>query len=230
MPDIKRLLFSALLINILSATAWADKLPSGFVYLDEAVLDIRLDMRYAGHNNFIGHPIDGYLKPRCIITQAAAKALGKVQKELQGFSLGLKVFDAYRPQTAVNHFVRWSRDANDTKMKADYYPSVAKPDLISQGYIAARSGHSRGSTVDLTLVGIDKNGQAVELDMGSPYDFFGPISWVADTTITRAQRAHRMLLQLVMKKHGFNPYPQEWWHFTLIDEPFPDTYFDFPIQ
>jgi len=231
MPKLNRFfIITALLISAFSASTRADSLPTGFVYLDEMIPDIELDMRYYGNNNFIGRQIDGYRKPRCIISRDAAKALSEVQKELRRFSLGLKVFDAYRPQRAVDHFVRWSQNPHERETKTTYYPDIAKSELFKQGYIASKSGHSRGSTVDLTLVGIADSGQAVELDMGSPYDFFGPVSWVGDTTITAEQRAHRMLLQQVMAKHGFKPYPKEWWHFTLADEPFPETYFNFPIQ
>lgn len=216
-----------LLLAVLPAAA--APLPNGFVYLDEVVPGLLFDLRYAGHNNFIGEPIDGYLKPRAILTRPAAQALGRAQEELKPFGLGLKVFDAYRPQRAVDHFVRWAKDIADVRMKPAYYPAVDKTRLFRDGYIAERSGHSRGSTVDLTVVALD-GALAGELDMGGTYDFFDPHSWAAAATPGAAQRANRLLLQLLMKKHGFRPYEQEWWHFTLNGEPFPETYFDFPVQ
>lgn len=203
------------------------EMPPGFVYLDEAVPTIKLELRYSTDNNFVGRPIDGYVKPRAILTKEAAHALLKVQHALSAFQLGLKVYDAYRPQRAVDDFLRWAADPADTKKKAEYYPEIDKPELFRQGYLAERSGHSRGSTVDLTIVDLD-SGQ--ELDMGSPYDYFGPASWPTSTRPTTAQRANRMLLQTIMGQYGFAPYPQEWWHFTLKAEPYPDTYFDFPVQ
>jgi D-alanyl-D-alanine dipeptidase len=164
------------------------------------------------------------------LTREAASALGEVQAALKRFGLGIKIFDAYRPQRAVDHFVRWARDISDIQMKSKYYPDVNKKDLFREGYIALKSSHSRGSTVDITIVAKGPNGEVVALDMGSGFDFFGPISWPSDMRITPAQRAHRMLLQTLMVEHGFVPYPKEWWHFTLKNEPYPDRYFDFPIQ
>ena len=152
-----------------------------------------------------------------------------MQKDLEAFGLGLKVFDAYRPQRAVDHFVRWAEDLDDTRMKAKYYPGVEKKHLFRDGYIAARSGHSRGSTVDLTIVSLGPD-DPVELDMGTGWDYFGPRSWPASLDVSPQQRANRMLLQSLMVKHGFKPLAEEWWHFTLKDEPFPKTYFDFVIE
>ena len=154
--------------------------------------------------------------------------MADVQADLQPFGLQLLIFDAYRPQQAVNDFVAWSHDYGDTQTKATYYPRVAKASLFPEGYIAERSGHSRGSTVDLTIVSATPPFQA--LDMGTPFDFFGPESWPAYAGCTLQQRANRMLLQGLMKKHGFNPYPQEWWHFTYANEPYPETYFDFIVE
>jgi D-alanyl-D-alanine dipeptidase len=201
----------------------AETLPPGFVYLDEAVPGIAVELRYITENNFLGTPVDGYEAPRCILSGSAARALKNVQTALAAFGLGLKVFDAYRPQRAVDHFVRWAKDLEDTRMKAEYYPAVDKKHLFRDGYIAARSSHTRGSTVDLTIISLD-TGQA--LDMGSGFDFFGPASWPDNPGMTHAQRAHRMLLQTIMRQSGFSHYAQEWWHFTLKEEPFPDTYFD----
>jgi D-alanyl-D-alanine dipeptidase len=202
-------------------------LPPGFVYLDEAIPTIKLELRYATDDNFVGRPINGYTKPRAIITTEAAHALLKVQNELADFKLGLKVYDAYRPQRAVDDFMRWAADPTEREKKAEYYPNVEKAELFKEKYLAERSGHSRGSTVDLTVVELD-SGQ--ELDMGGRYDYFGPESWPNSTVPNAGQRANRLLLQTLMKKYGFEPYPQEWWHFTLKEEPYPDRYFDFPIE
>jgi D-alanyl-D-alanine dipeptidase len=211
----------------ISAAAQANPFPSGFVYLDQIIPDIILDLRYFSDNNFVGRTVDGYLAPRGILSQKSAEALKKIQEELRPFGLGLKIYDAYRPQRAVNHFIRWAQDLQDTKTQKAYYPMVKKEDLFRLGYIAEKSSHSRGSTVDLTIVNLsDKK----EIDMGSGYDWFGVESWPDNPAVTPDQRAHRLLLRTLMKKHGFNPYPQEWWHFTLKDEPFPETYFDFPVQ
>jgi D-alanyl-D-alanine dipeptidase len=202
-------------------------LPSGFVDVQEIIPGIYADLRYFTDQNFVGKRIDGYLAPRIILTREAAESLARVQADLVPFGLGLKIFDAYRPQRSVNHFMRWTKDLGDTAMKARYYPNVAKEKLLSQGYIAERSSHSRGSTVDLTIVTLSA---AENLDMGGGFDFFDPSSRIVDKKSPPAARAHRMLLLNLMLKHGFKSYPREWWHFTLRDEPFPDTYFDFPVQ
>jgi zinc D-Ala-D-Ala dipeptidase len=198
------------------------------VYVDEVVPDILSELRYTGKNNFLGRPVEGYENPRLILTERAAVALKKVQGELiKEHDFMLKIFDAYRPQRAVDDFVKWSRDHEDTVMKKQFYPELDKKDLFPLGYIASRSGHSRGSTVDLTLVNIL---DCKEVDMGSPYDFFGDISHHGTRKINETQTAHRELLRSLMKKYGFRSYRQEWWHYTLDGEPFPDTYFDFPIK
>ena len=203
--------------------------PPGFVEVRHTVPGVVVELRYLGADNFVGLPIDGYQADKCYITTEAAAALAAVQSELSAFGFGLKVFDAYRPQRAVDHFVRWAEDLDETVMKAKYYPGVEKKHLFRDGYIAARSGHSRGSTVDVTLVSLDPANPG-ELDMGTGWDFFGPESWPGNLEVTPQQRANRMLLQSLMVKHGFRPLAEEWWHFTLVDEPFPDTYFDFPID
>lgn len=205
----------------------AMQIPHDFVNIRKVDKSIQVELRYHSDRNFVGRAIDGYRANICYITKAAARQLIEVQKELNQFGLGLKIFDAYRPQSAVDHFVRWSKNPTDTLTKRIYYPKVPKSQLFQRGYIASRSGHSRGSTVDLTIIDLS-SGEA--LDMGSPWDFFGPISWVHAATITAEQRAHRGLLNQLMRKHGFKPYSKEWWHFTLEDEPFPDTYFDFTIE
>ncbi|WP_353778153.1 M15 family metallopeptidase [Winogradskyella sp. 3972H.M.0a.05] len=203
------------------------QLPEDFVYVKSIIPDINIELRYFSSNNFVGDTIDGYNANKLIVTKPTAIALKKVQDELQQQGYCLKVYDAYRPQRAVNHFIRWAKDLNDTINKQRFYPNVEKRNLFKEEYIASRSGHSRGSTVDLTI--IDGNTEA-ELDMGSGYDFFGQQSWVDYGDITDEQKANRQLLQAVMLKHGFRNYSKEWWHFTLNGEPFPDTYFDFPIE
>ena len=213
-------------INIVYASA----LPSGFVYLSDVAPSIVLDMRYTTSENFIGTPIEGYINPVAITTKEAAVALNNVQTDLQRFGLGLKIYDAYRPQRAVDHFVRWAKDLTDVRKQTEYYPKVAKEVLFQEGYIASKSGHSRGSTFDLTLVSIDNKGAPRELDMGTPFDFFDPKSGSERSDLTVTQRANRILLKTVMEKQGFKPYPKEWWHFTLKDEPYPDTYFNFVIE
>jgi D-alanyl-D-alanine dipeptidase len=203
------------------------QLPQGFVYVDEIIPDLDVELRYKTSNNFVGSPITGYKSNKLILTIETAKALKSVHEALQEQNLCLKVYDGYRPQQAVNHFVKWARDLNDTIKKHIFYPNVKKRYLFKEGYIASKSGHSRGSTVDLTI--IDGN-TGKPLDMGSPYDFFGEASWVDYKHISEKQRANRDLLQKVMNKFGFRNYPKEWWHFTLRGEPFPETYFDFPIK
>lgn len=198
-----------------------------FVELSQIAPSIKIEVRYASNNNFIGKPVNGYLTPQIYMTKATAIALVNVQKELNKEGLGLKVFDAYRPQRAVDHFIRWCADESDTLMKSKYYPNVAKKDLIPKGYIAERSGHSRGSTVDLTIINLESKG---ELDMGTPWDYFGPESAYAFEKLTSEQKGNRKILHDLMLKHGFKPLKEEWWHFTLIDEPYPDTYFDFIIE
>lgn len=208
----------------------AGELPPGFVDVTTVVSQVSVELRYLGDDNFLGQPVDGYLAPRCILTREAATALQGVQADLLPYGLGVKVFDAYRPQRAVDHFVRWAKDLADTRMKSAYYPEVAKKDLFRLGYIAEKSGHSRGSTVDLTIVERTGPHAGRELDMGTGFDLFSPASWPASRKVTELQKAHRLLLRTLMLKHGFAPYEQEWWHFTLTDEPYPDTYFDFPVE
>ena len=205
----------------------ANELPEGFVYLKDEIPSIQIDVRYFGNSNFVGEHVDGYEKAVCIISKPAAFALKNVQQELSTFGLGLKVFDSYRPQRAVNHFARWAEDLNDTKTKAEYYPGLDKQALIPSGYIVMKSSHSRGSTADLTIIDLTT---LEEMDMGTAFDFFSPKSWPDNLSITAEQRANRMLLQQTMIKHGFKPLEQEWWHFTLKDEPYPDVYFDFPVK
>ncbi len=202
-------------------------LPEGFVYAKTVIPDLDVELRYFTANNFVGDTIDGYKANVLILTAATAEKLKLVQDELQQENLCLKVYDGYRPQSAVNHFIRWARDLNDTINKSQFYPDVNKRNLFKAGYIASRSGHSRGSTLDLTIT----NGETGEpLDMGSPYDFFGEQSWVDYKAITEQQKVNRQLLQSIMLKHNFRNYPKEWWHFTLRWELFPKTYFDFEVE
>lgn len=205
----------------------AQKLPKGFSYINDIAPSIQQELRYCSNNNFIGTSINGYQESKLIITTVAANALKKVQNELVKKDLSLKIFDAYRPQTAVNHFVKWARVIDDTLKKQEYYPTINKRHLFKKGYISSRSGHSRGSTVDLTIVNIKTN---KELDMGSPFDFFGVSSHVAYPKLTNHQKKNRQLLQTIMNKNNFRSYSKEWWHFTLRHEPFPKTYFSFPVK
>jgi zinc D-Ala-D-Ala dipeptidase len=202
-------------------------LPVGFVYLDEVIPEAQFEIRYFSENNFVGERITGYNAPFAIMTREAAEALKNVQADLMEKGYNLKIFDAYRPQKAVEHFKAWSKDAKDTKMKEQYYPDVDKTRLFQLGYIASRSGHSRGSTVDLTLVYLETG---EEVDMGGPYDFFGGISHHDTKLITSEQKANRQILKAAMQKHGFKPYAKEWWHYTLENEPFPSKYFDFDVE
>ena len=199
----------------------------GFVDVKELIPSIRIDIRYATTNNFVGSRIDGYDRPKCLLTREAAEALRKVQEELVQKGLSLKIFDAYRPLRAIAHFARWAKDPSDQKMKAENYPSTNKENLFRDGYISPKSAHSRGSTVDLTIVDL-KTGQ--ELDMGTSFDFFDPLSGAEDRRITKAQHDNRMTLKSVMERHGFQSLKREWWHFTLRNEPYPDRYFDFKIE
>ncbi|MFY9761022.1 MAG: M15 family metallopeptidase [Xanthobacteraceae bacterium] len=207
-------------------TAQAQQRPADFVDAATVVPGLIVEMRYAGSHNFTGRPVDGYLAPHCLLTREAAAALAEVARDIAPRGLAIKVFDCYRPVRAVANFVRWARDLNDQKMKDEFYPNVDKRTLFRDGYIASHSGHSRGSTMDLTLAKTD----GAALDMGTPFDFFSPKSWTADPTITPAQHANRMVLADAMRRRGFRGYDKEWWHFTLRGEPYPTTFFDFPVQ
>ena len=212
---------------LISSQISSQTLPKGFSYVSEIDATIKKELRYATSNNFIGKPIDGYLKDSLIISTPAAKALKEIQTKLILSGLSLKIFDAYRPQQAVDHFVRWAKVMNDTLMKKLYYPDVQKSELFTLGFIASKSGHTRGSTIDLSIVDVKTN---KEVDMGSSYDFFGEKSHPFYKKITEAQMKNRMLLRTIMIKNGFIPYDNEWWHFTLKDEPYPTTYFNFLIE
>ena len=199
---------------------------SEFVLLSDFVPDVIQEIRYHSTYNFVGERISGYEKPLAIITKQAARALQPVAREMivQGFRL--KVFDAYRPACAVRHFVMWGIEDTDIRMKPYFYPDLVKQELFSKGYVASKSSHSRGSTIDLTLVDMTTG---KEVDMGSPFDMFGEVSHPDYRGITDRQFEMRMTLQRVMVRNGFVPIDCEWWHFTLEDEPFPETYFEFPV-
>jgi zinc D-Ala-D-Ala dipeptidase len=228
-----------------------EKMPEELVDVKKVIPSIVLDMRYFGPHNFVGERVNGYKAPKCILTRPAAEALSRVQADLQEFSLSLKIYDCYRPQRAVDHFVMWARDTDDTRTKKEFYPTVNKKHLFRDGYIAEKSGHSRGSTVDLTIVPVptseqeryvpgqqlvecyfplDRRFKDNSIDMGTGFDCFHALSHPLNLAVGHQQRLNRMLLKTLMEKHGFRNYDQEWWHFTLKDEPFPDRYFDFVIE
>ncbi len=211
---------------LLASSVWA--LPDGFVYVDQEIPGIRVELLYASSNNFVGRPINGYVSKKAVLTKPAARALADVQADLKLFGLELFIFDTYRPQRAVDEFITWAKDLKDIRTKAEYYPRVAKENLFSEGYIADRSGHSRGSTIDLTIV--SSSSPFKPLNMGTNFDFFGSESWPKFAGASPEQRANRLLLRTLMLKHGFKPYEMEWWHFTYEKEPFPETYFDFVVD
>ena len=212
---------------------------AGFVNITDVVPDVILEVRYFGTYNFVGARIDGYEQPTALLTREAADSLRAVSEDLKARGYRLKIYDAYRPQMGVDHFVRWGQDLDDTLMKPYFYPNESKDSLFIKDYIATRSGHSRGSTLDLTLFDMRTE---KEVDMGGTFDWFGKEShpdcggnpetgtYRPNDTITAQQFANRMLLRTVMLDHGFKPYDCEWWHFTLRNEPYPDTYFEFPVR
>ncbi|WP_330237969.1 M15 family metallopeptidase [Streptomyces sp. NBC_00525] len=247
---------SAAALLALTATAPAahakpePKAPEAFVSLRSVDPTIIQEMRYPTAHTFMGGPVDGYRQPLCILTRPAAEALRRAQRELlrQGYSL--KVYDCYRPQRAVDHFVRWAKDLDDETMKAEFYPRVDKSRLFADGYIAERSGHSRGSTVDLTLVRLPaaptrayRPGEPLvpcyapqaerfpdnSVDMGTGYDCFDTLSHTDDPRVGGVQRANRQFLKKTLTGAGFVNLAEEWWHYTFRPEAFPDTYFDFPV-
>lgn len=201
-------------------------LPTGFVFVKDLIPTAHEDIRYAGSHNFMGRPADGYHAPRAVLTCEAARALRAAAETFAEKGYTLLLYDGYRPQRAVNHFMRWAEDLTDVAAKAEFYPDLDKSELFDRGYIARRSGHSRGSTIDLTL--LDSNGQP--LDMGGEFDWFSPVSGHDYAGLTQAQKANRLLLKDGMMDAGFLPYSEEWWHYRLKDEPYPDTYFDFVIE
>jgi len=236
-------------MTLISSLCFA--LPDGFVYLRDVAPDIAQDMRYFGYHNFVGVPVEGYDEPECVLTAETAQALKKVQAELRTKGLGLKVYDCYRPQMAVDHFARWAEDIKDTKTKAEFYPDEPKETLFVKGFIAHKSGHSRGSTVDLTVIPFgstpkesfvayknmkrcdapaDKRFGDNSIDMGTGFDCFSPLAATDNPDVKGVQHKNRYILKNVMEKYGFYNYVKEWWHFTLKNEPFGDTYFNFPLK
>ena len=200
---------------------------SGFVRLQDVIPEALPEIRYAGNNNFVGERIDGYEEPVALMAREAAEALSRVNGEAAARGLGLKIFDAYRPRRAVEHFMRWAADPEDQRMKEAFYPDIPKAEIIPRGYVAPESSHSRGSTVDLTLVDLQTR---EELDMGGSFDFFGERSHPDYAGLTEAQRANRRLLREMMTRQVFLPIETEWWHFTLANEPYPETCFTFPVR
>lgn len=227
-------------------------LPEGFVYVNDKDSTIIENLRYFTNENFMGKPMRGYVKPKIILTKEAANALVQVQQELLKEGYSLVIYDAYRPQKTVNDFVAWGKDLADTKMKDKYYPRISKAEIFEQGYVAEKSGHSRGSTVDLTIISVKKtvakNGEVRftprtlndgytflhaedgTLDMGSGFDLLDVLSHQDSPLIPAVYLEHRNYLRSKMQKHGFEAYPEEWWHFTLKNEPYPNTYFDFDVE
>lgn len=222
-------------------------LPEGFVYLRQVDPSIQQDIRYATYHNFVGRPIDGYNAPECILTYDTALALQHIQEKLAKSHLSLKVYDCYRPTRAVQNFVNWWRNSNEA-MKEEFYPNLSKKDLFKLGYIATASGHSRGSTVDLTVVPLPSSipyyqGESLvscysdyslrfpdnSLDMGTGYDCFDLRANVYNGQISQSAMKNRLLLRKLMVQEGFRPYSKEWWHFTLRNEEYPHSYFNFPI-
>ena len=199
---------------------------SQFVTITDVVPDVILEIRYFGTYNFVGTRIDGYEEPTALLTKQAADSLKAVSDDVKAQGYRLKIYDAYRPQKGVDHFVRWAEDINDTLMKPYFYPDLDKSVLFPQEYICLKSGHTRGSTLDLTLFDMATE---KEVDMGGTFDWFGHESHPDYTGITAEQYANRMILREAMLRHGFKPLESEWWHFTLKKEPFPDTYFTFPV-
>ena len=200
---------------------------SGFVLLTDVIPDAILEIRYYSTFNFVGARIDAYEAPVAYLSREAAYALKRASDALIVRGYRIKIYDAYRPQSAVDHFKRWSEDLTATEMKPYFYPDLDKSELFSRGYIAGRSGHSRGSTVDLTIVDM---ASGREVDMGSGFDLFGELSHSDHTQgLTKDQIKNRSILRRAMTENGFRPIAEEWWHFTLENEPYPDTYFDFPI-
>lgn len=244
-----KLLIVVVLLLKFSIGLSAPALPAGFVYLKDIDPSIIQDMRYASSHNFIGQPIVGYLTSQCILTRDAALALTQVQQKLKPRGLSLMVFDCYRPQMAVDEFVAWSRQPQLQQMKAEFYPRTNKAEVFKLGYVASRSGHTRGSTVDLTVVALPLQrdsyiasqplvscfapfGQRFRdggVDMGTGFDCLDKMAHFNATPLENTALRNRKLLRSVMQAAGFAPYAQEWWHFTLEKEPFPDTYFNFPV-
>lgn len=241
-------LSAAQFVNICAA---AGNRPEGFVDISDVIRDVQLDIRYFGPHNFVGEKVHGYNAGKCILTKEAAQALAKVQQDLSQFSLSLKIYDCYRPQQAVNHFVKWATEIDNTKTLKEFYPTIDKRNLFKDGYIDSKSGHSRGSTIDLTIIPLpapkqpnytpgqklaacylpaDQRFRDNSIDMGTGFDCFHELSHTGNKDIGLLQRINRLLLKSLMEKHGFRNFEKEWWHYTLDNEPYPSTYFDFGIE
>ena len=250
MKNIKYWLFAVVLIGLMASCKSAqdaarvyDKTmdSSQFVNITDVIPDVILEIRYYSSYNFVGARIDGYEQPIALMTRVAADSLKAVSDDLKAHGYCLKIYDAYRPQRGVDHFMRWAKVLDDTVTKAYFYPNLTKKEVFDGEYVATKSGHSRGSTVDLTIVDM-KTGK--EVDMGGTFDWFGPESHPdygggnpetldfvqTDSAFTSVQFYNRMILRTAMLRHGFKPLDNEWWHFTLKNEPFPDTYFNFPVR
>lgn len=212
------------------ATPIEMKAPADFVDVGKEIAEVKIDMRYFTKNNFTGRSVDGYNAPVCLLTKSAAESLKKVVDVLYPLGMTLKIYDCYRPQRAVDDFFSWSQDLADNATRPIFYPNVKKADLFKQGYIASKSSHSRGSTVDLTIVPIDEHYTQSKLDFGTEFDYFDLKSSVSYKNIPLQSKANRLLLSTLMNAAGFKVYEKEWWHFTLINEPYPDTYFGFPVD
>jgi zinc D-Ala-D-Ala dipeptidase len=242
---------AAALAGLLGATPRPHAaLPPGFVYLSDVAPNVLQDIRYAGYNNLVGRPIPGYRAPRCVLTKQAAQALANVQHEVNEIGLTLRVYDCYGPKRATDALIAWSQDPADRSMKPAYYPRVNKAQLFALGYLDAKSAHSRGSSVDVTIERLPlrtlpayQKGDALyscigpyreryhdgSLDMGTTYDCMDPLSQ-RDAEVGAIALSHRQTLEAVMHKHGFTGHDEEWWHYNLRWEPFPKTYFDFPVE
>ena len=248
------LVLACLIVSALGTPARAvdlNRMPENFVYLRDVAPTIIQDMRYFGSHNFVGRPVDGYEAGECLLTRRAAEALARLQLELEAKNLSLKVYDCYRPMSGVRHFIRWAKDRSDTLTKAEFYPLIDKRVLFRKGYIAKRSSHARGSTVDLSIVPIPAANEPdfrIEdpqiachrpkseryadnsLDFGTGYDCFHEHSHTAHRAIQGEARSNRLMLVSAMKRHGFRNYRKEWWHFHLVKEPYRRSYFEFPIR
>jgi D-alanyl-D-alanine dipeptidase len=245
------LALAAIIAATTAMAAGADEtVPDGFVWLSDVDPTIGQDIRYYGAHNFLGRPVAGYEAPECILTRAAAEALLAIQAELAQSRLSLKVYDCYRPQRAVDDFIAWADVVEDQATRAEFYPRVDKADFFDLGYVARKSGHTRGSTVDVAIVPVGHPSAPAyaagdelldcalpasqrfadpSLDFGTGYDCMDEKSHHGNTAVAPVAQGNRLILRDIMERHGFAPYAEEWWHYTLRDEPFPETYFDFPV-